>query len=1210
LAILAPVVAALSSVLVPILGGTLGPLAAQLIVAAGVAIGSMQLSRLLTPRQKPPGQEFEAKAGANIPAWCIYGRQKLAGQIMPPVQLANSVVHARNLGVGWHDALEFIVIDGQRCRFAGIAGQWSNSGRPFVGITGMALPEPTPADQVGDPPFTPGIQATGPGGSDWYQTLEFGPNVRVKFYDGRPVQTADPYLTANSQQDGQGAKHWTAAHAGNSVCRVLVEIIPDTNKNLSANPQLEFIVRGRRLWDPRKDPTYGGTGTHSRSDMSTWEWSDNVALAATDYRLGLWLNGFCVLGIGTPISRIRVDSRIAAANVCDTPRPLLDDREEPMWRIAAVISNERQHRDNLQIFMDAMAGWETERGGTYRLTAGGPQTPVVAISDTDLVKAPARYRAQKALSERYNGVEGKFADPFNGYELQDLPIRLSSADEAVDMGERRLFSLTLSQVPSETQAQHLMEIARRRQRLQATATVTLPPRLRDPEVMDTITWVSAWHQGEPREFQIQNPWRKNRDMTLTWGLVETSSSIWDWDPEEDQLSRLVAADLPSAVERVNTVAGFGVSPSYEEGADGQRVPVFIVSWAPITDLTVDAVIVRYRAAGTGEWAEKRFDGAATLAGGTGKIDSGIMAETAYEFEADIATTPPRYTTVVTPAPVTSDPNHVVKKAVVTEKVEPGGIDLEALEGRIQGSLRRADGIERRVATRLEEIARSVRAGSEERARQEENLTLRIGSESERGRAELAQYQQVVAGEFSSVVSQLTTFDAELETLDGALIGLGDAFDLLEVRVEEAEDGLSIVATDVEGLEVGVSSLSDTVSGQGSIISSALASLEALEDSVELVLTDVTELEGSVSSLSDTVSGQGLAISGLLVDVSDIEGDVSVLTAAQIATEAELDEVAEGNNANASSILSIISDVSLIDGELAALGTALLGVEAGLDDLSAGGMLKFVADVTPPTGATSGVQMLVEAADAGGFAEAGFEAYALAGGGGSPTGFFVLVGDRGYSRASGSSTLVKILDNDGKFVRLALADGLASKLTSYKRDGSEAAFSPGTGSNSGTNGNGWADIVMASNVALTANTAGVIGATGSKLAVRGDMTLNANQTNTDPLTNPATIDASDYTRWWYELWVRIVLRLSAGGSDIEIVPPIKFRSTPALDSSGTIVRSSMPELLNDLAPSGAAVIDAGTYNVILQHKIGRTGWPMGNSMTVKMRGVFTVEAKLL
>lgn len=694
--ILAPIVAAVSSLLVTVgVPAAIATFAAQAVITVGLAVGSSVLSRLLSPRQKPPGQEFEFKFGANVPLQCVYGRQKLAGHVMPPVQLNNRVIHVRNIGVGWHDALEAIIIDGQRLRLKNadgspMTGQWSNSGQSFqrVGISGVLSPDYDTAAREGDPPATPGIQSLGANGSAWHETVEFGSNVRIKFYDGRPTQTADATLTSNSQSDAAGNAHWTGDHAGNSICRVLIDIRPDQNKNLSANPQIEFVVRGRRLWDPRKDTTYGGTGSHSRSNPATWEWSDNCALAATDYRLGLFLNGVKVFGIGTPIARIRMDSRIAAANVCDTPRPLLDDEEEPMWRIAATITNGQTHRDNLQVFMDAMAGWETERGGTYRLTAGGPQTPVVAITDADLVKAPVRYRAKKALSERYNGVEGRFADPFNAYELQDLPMRTSSADEAEDMGERRLLAMTLSQVPSETQAQHLMEIARRRQRLQATSTITVPPRLRDPEIMDTVTWSSAWHGGEARQFMIQNPWRKNRDLTLTWGLVETSNAIWDWDPETDQLSRLTAADLPAAVEELFEVAGFAVSANYETGEGGQRLPIFLVTWTPIADQTVDAVVVKYRPVGATDWAQIRFDKADTLAAGEGKIAAGIQADTPYEFEADLITNPRRQTRVVAPAPVTSDPNHVVKKAVITDGVEPGGVDRAAFDAAMSDLVRR------------------------------------------------------------------------------------------------------------------------------------------------------------------------------------------------------------------------------------------------------------------------------------------------------------------------------------------------------------------------------------------------------------------------------------------------------------------------------------------------------------------------------------------
>ena len=51
------------------------------------------------------------------------------------------------------------------------------------------------------------------------------------------------------------------------------------------NGQLELSVRvlGRKLYDPRKDTTAGGSGSHRLATPSTWEYSDNPSLALADW---------------------------------------------------------------------------------------------------------------------------------------------------------------------------------------------------------------------------------------------------------------------------------------------------------------------------------------------------------------------------------------------------------------------------------------------------------------------------------------------------------------------------------------------------------------------------------------------------------------------------------------------------------------------------------------------------------------------------------------------------------------------------------------------------------------------------------------------------------------------------------------------------------------------------------------------------------------
>jgi hypothetical protein len=54
-------------------------------------------------------------------------------------------------------------------------------------------------------------------------------------------------------------------------------------------------IWGRKLYDPRKDSTAGGSGAHRLATPSTWEWSDNPSLAYAD-----WLAS-TVYGAGEPV---------------------------------------------------------------------------------------------------------------------------------------------------------------------------------------------------------------------------------------------------------------------------------------------------------------------------------------------------------------------------------------------------------------------------------------------------------------------------------------------------------------------------------------------------------------------------------------------------------------------------------------------------------------------------------------------------------------------------------------------------------------------------------------------------------------------------------------------------------------------------------------------------------------------------------------------
>lgn len=122
----------------------------------------------------------------------------------------------------------------------------------------------------------------------------------VTHYTGNQT-TPDASLVAAFASQGIT---YTAALTGYaySVVSVPIRSIGSAEFNFAA------IIRGRKVYDPRKDSTAGGVGSHRFTAPSTWEWSDNPTLCLADYSSSI------VYGAGTPIDWTTVP---AAANAND-----------------------------------------------------------------------------------------------------------------------------------------------------------------------------------------------------------------------------------------------------------------------------------------------------------------------------------------------------------------------------------------------------------------------------------------------------------------------------------------------------------------------------------------------------------------------------------------------------------------------------------------------------------------------------------------------------------------------------------------------------------------------------------------------------------------------------------------------------------------------------------------------------------------------------
>lgn len=93
---------------------------------------------------------------------------------------------------------------------------------------------------------------------------------------GTAQQTADANMILNLLE-------WSAGNRGSGIAYTVFRLEYDEEVWPSAAPQLfQRSVKGRRVYDQRKDSTNGGSGTHRINDATTWEYSENWALIRAD----------------------------------------------------------------------------------------------------------------------------------------------------------------------------------------------------------------------------------------------------------------------------------------------------------------------------------------------------------------------------------------------------------------------------------------------------------------------------------------------------------------------------------------------------------------------------------------------------------------------------------------------------------------------------------------------------------------------------------------------------------------------------------------------------------------------------------------------------------------------------------------------------------------------------------------------------------------
>lgn len=188
-------------------------------------------------------------------------------------------------------------------------------------------------------------------------------------HHGADDQTVDPMLLASTPEV------ITSNHRLRGIAYIAASFEYHTEGMFRSIPQLTVVVKGKKLYDPRKDGSItGGSGSHRYDTPSTYEWSDNAALCLLDYlRDGEY-------GKGLASSAINLQSFQTAANTSDE---LEDTPDYSGSASAATFSGTSGERF---ITVDEQTWKYAKLGGLLTLEDSGSTTEFDEVSIVDALR--------------------------------------------------------------------------------------------------------------------------------------------------------------------------------------------------------------------------------------------------------------------------------------------------------------------------------------------------------------------------------------------------------------------------------------------------------------------------------------------------------------------------------------------------------------------------------------------------------------------------------------------------------------------------------------------------------------------------------------------------------------------------------------------------------------------------------------------------------
>ena len=400
---------------------------------------------------------------------------------------------------------------------------------------------------------------------------KYAPYVSVNRKRGTDNQTVSNVLLA--------APSWKSTDTLNGIAYLGIRLTFNQDV-FSSIPQINAIVNGRKVYDPR---------------TSTTAYSNNPALCLRDYLTNERY------GKGLASSLIDDDSISDAADACDTLNETYTGSGTNIKRFTSnlVLNTGNTIFTNVKILLAAMQGMMPYQNGTYRIVIEDDYDSTFDFTTDNIISGFKIAGVDK--TKKYNKVTAKFVNPDANWQA-DAVIwpEADSADYATFLSEDNNIPLeteiNLNATTSYYQARNIAKtacLASRKAGLSVSFVAT--PDALKCSVGDIVTVTHPTPAWDGKEFRVL-ALSINYDATVNVSLAEHNATIYPWIEDKEEPESF-ASNLPDPL----TVANPSVTVTDELRSFSEEVITALIADLDSGDSFAERFEVQARKTGETEW---------------------------------------------------------------------------------------------------------------------------------------------------------------------------------------------------------------------------------------------------------------------------------------------------------------------------------------------------------------------------------------------------------------------------------------------------------------------------------------------------------------------------------------------------------------------------------------------------------------------------------